>query len=117
MKTYIERFAERYYVVTSSNLHLSNDKSKAYISDDLILLDTFFDVLAVAKAIFYTGTFKPSAVYVNKFVELAKPYHCKVITVKPDESRIFQIFRSKRSAEQFKALVDSKLLLNEMRDE
>ena len=57
MKTYIERFAERYYVVTSSNLHLSNDKSKAYISDDLILFDTFFDVLAVAKAIFYTGTF------------------------------------------------------------
>ena len=116
MKTYIERFAERYYVVTSSNLHLSNDKSKAYISDDLILLDTFFDVLAVAKAIFYTGTFKPSAVYVNKFVELAKPYHCKVITVKPDESRIFPIFRSKRSAEAMKKEMEIKRILIELKE-
>jgi hypothetical protein len=110
MKTYIKQFMDKYYVVASID-YIHDGHELHADDDDLIILGVFFDVLTIAKAVFYTNESHATEYFAERFIDFAKQYHCKVITSSDFNEYSFPVFRSKKNAERFKTAIDTLLVL------
>lgn len=101
---------DKYYVVSS--IDYAHDGHELHADDnDLIILGVFFEVLTIAKAVFYTNEFHATEYFAERFIDFAKPYHCKVIAPSDSNEYSFPVLRSKKNAERFKTTIDTLLVL------